>query len=361
MILCDYLSRAILEGLIRPALLSMKLFVSRFVIPVCIALACISCEPPPEQRSAVVAGTTFPDTEGEQQWLSFEERLNAASNGTVPLRLLIYGQLGSEDQIVSGIRRGRVQFANLSAMAVSVVVPEMALLYAPFLFDNAGESDFIYDNYLTDFYRDLLAQKGFYLVSWYEIGFINIYGVAPILSPADVAGQRFRVGAGPAARLFAQSVGADVIPLGFADVVSSLQTGLIAAGEQSVSLYARTGIASEAPHLTLTEHAFGVSAIVASKAWWDTLSSAEQGWVMASWPTAATSRRAVRAESDRDLLNGQELGIVVHPLTEAQRDAWRQATAGVTEKLIGTIGGRSREVYELIQKGKADYAALRNP
>lgn len=332
----------------------MRLKIFQLVALLFTALA--ACSPQPGDRVAVVAGTTFPDTEGEQQWLGFAERLDAASDGTVPLRLLIYGQLGSEDQIVSGIRRGRVQFANLSAMAVSTVVPEMALLYAPFLFDNAAESDFIYDNYLTDFYRELLAAKGFHLVAWYEIGFINIYGTEPILSPAEVAGKRFRVGAGPAARLFAQSVDADVIPLGFADVVSSLQTGLIAAGEQSVSLYARTGIATEAPQLTLTEHSFGVSAIVASKNWWDKLSAEQQQWVMASWPTAQASRAAVRRESDQDLANAQALGIVVHPLTETERDAWRQATAGVTEQLIRTIGGRSREVYELIRAGKADFA-----
>ena len=332
-------------------------FVKNHLFPaLLLAAVCAACEQAPEQRAAVVAGTTFPGTEGELQWLGFRDDLNTASGGSIPLRLLIYGQLGSEDQIVSGIRRGRVQFANLSAMAVSTVVPEMALLYAPFLFDDAAEADFIYDNYLTDYYSELLAAKDFYLVSWYEIGFINIYGVEPVLTPDQVVGKRFRVGAGPAARLFAQSVGADVIPLGFADVVSSLQTGLISTGEQSVSLYARTGIASEAHHMTMTEHSFGVSAIVASKTWWDGLSQQQQEWVLQSWPTAAASRTAVRAESDRDLQDGQSLGIITHEITAVERDKWRRATAGVTETLIETIGGRSREVYALIQQAKVDYA-----
>ena len=317
------------------------------------------CAPEPGPRDAVIAGTTFPDTAGERHWLDFRDRLDSASGGTLPLRLLIYGQLGSEDQIVSGIRRGRVQFANLSAMAVSTVVPEMALLYAPFLFDDADESDYIYDNYLTGFYRDLLAAKGLYLLSWYEIGFINIYATEPVLLPGAAAGKRFRVGAGPAARLFAHSIGADVIPLGFADVVASLQTGLIEAGEQSVSLYARTGIATEAGHLTMTEHSFGVSAIVASKSWWDGLTTEQQGWVAAAWPTAAQTRAAVRAESNQDLDAGADLGIVAHRLQPEQRDQWRSASAEVTGKLIRTIGGRSAEVYALIQEAKAEFAATR--
>jgi len=328
----------------------------RRVILLSLPLAC-ACElPEPDPRTVTVAGTTFPDTTGERHWLTFRDRLDAATAGEVPLNLLIYGQLGSEDQLVSGLRRGRVQFANLSAMAVSTVVPEMALLYAPFLFDNPAEADFVYDRYLTPVYRELLAEKGLQLISWYEIGFVQVYGQEPLLTPADVAGRRFRVGAGPAARLFAGAIGADVIPLGFADVVPALQTGLVAAGENAVSLYARTGIAAEAPHLTLTDHGFGVSAIVASKAWFDSLTPAQQSAVLAAWPSAPETRAEVRAESAADLANSAALGFTVHRLSVAQRDAWRQATRDVTDRLIETIGGRSREIHTLVQTARREYA-----
>ena len=316
-----------------------------------------SCEPVGQNGAVTVAGTTFPDTTGERHWLDFQQQLEASTAGRLTLRMLIYGQLGSEDQLVSGLRRGRVQFANLSAMAVSAVVPEMAMLYAPFLFDNEAEADFIYDRYLTPFYRELLAEKGLHLVSWYEIGFLDVYGTQPLLSPADAVGRRFRVGAGPAARMFATSIGADVIPLGFSDVVASLQTGLIEAGENAVSLYARTGIATEAPHLTLTDHSFGVSVIVASKAWWDSLSADDQQRVTDAWPTISATRRAVRTESREDLENAQELGFTVHRLTPEARNEWRAVTAEVTPELISKIGGRSAELYAVIQAGREDYAS----
>jgi len=326
-----------------------------------LALFVTACDAGPEhdRQIVTVAGTTFPDTEGERHWLAFNDRLTAASQGSIPLRMLIYGQLGSEDQLVSGLRRGRVQFANLSAMAVSAVVPEMALLYAPFLFDDTAEADYVYDNLLTPLYGELLAEKGLQLVSWYEIGFIDVYAKQPLLTPDDARGRRFRVGSGPAARLFAKALGADVIPLGFADVVAALQTGLIEAGENAVSLYARTGIATEAGHLTLTDHSFGVSAIVASKSWWDSLSAEEQAMVQAAWPAIEETRAVVRAESASDLENGAALGIVVHSLSAQQREEWRAATTGVTEKLIAKIGGRSAEIYERIVKTRAEFRQAR--
>ncbi len=320
-----------------------------------IVLATLSgCEPGDDVTIVNLGGTTVPDTPGEAVWLSFKNKAEDAAGGRLELRPLIYGQLGSEEQLLSGLRRGRIQFANLSAQVTSTVVPELSLLYAPFLFDDAGQADYVYDTYLTGLYRDLLSEHNLHLVTWYEIGFQSIYATRPIIVPDDARGRRFRVSSSLNARLFAEAIGADVIPLGFGDIVSSLQTGLIGAGENSVSLYARTGIADEAPHFSLTRHAFGVSVIVADKKWWDALPATDRNILTDSFPPITESRRLSRAQDLTDL-NDPALGIIVHSLTDEQRDAWRVATADVTERLIEQLGGRSRDIYNLILKGKAEY------
>ena len=66
---------------------------------------------------------------------------------------------------------------------------------------------------------------------------------------------------------------ADAIPLGFAEIVPSLQTGRV--GENSENPVCR-GIAGEAPHLTLTHHLLGVSLILARKSWRDALPAADR-------------------------------------------------------------------------------------
>jgi TRAP-type C4-dicarboxylate transport system substrate-binding protein len=306
-----------------------------------------------------VAGTTFPNTEGERHWLSFSEAATKLSNGSLKPKMLIYGQLGSEEQIISGLRRGRVQFANVSAMALSTLVPEAALLYAPFLFASESEADFILDYHLTPLYREMLSKKGLHLVTWYEIGFIQVYGKEPLLVPADAEGRRFRVGAGIASRLFAEAIDADVIPLGFTDVVAGLQTGLVDAGENSVSLYARSGIANEAGHLTKTNHSYGLSMIVAQKDWWDSQPSHIQFQLGQAFPDISVSRIDVRAESLRDLENAKDLGIAVHKLDEAQEALWMEKVIGLRKRLVLEIGGRSEEVFDAIQAGRIAFLSDR--
>ena len=185
-----------------------------------------------------------------------------------------------------------------------------------------------------------------------------MYGKQPIILPSDARGKRFRVSSSLNARLFAESIGADVFPLGYGEIVSSLQTGLVEAGENSISLYARTGIASEAPHFTLTRHSFGVSVIVSDLKWWQALPQGDRDILVETFPSIDISRRSIRQQDLEDLAD-PELGIVLHRLTPEQRDEWKRVTAGITAKLIESIGGRSSEIYALIEKGKAEFAATR--
>ena len=329
---------------------------------VCLVLLVLSCDSSTESDviEMTVAGTAIPNTVGEAHFLNFKTAVDAQSQGTLKLKMLVHGQLGSEENLVSGLRRNRVHFANLSAIITSTLVPETALLYAPYLFDNEEEADFVYDNYLTQIFTELLAAKGLQFISWSEIGFHNVYGKEPILLPEHAKGKRYRVSASLSSRYFAEAIGADLIPMGYAEIVQSLQTGLIEAGDNSVALYAKRGIDQEAPHYTLTQHSLGMSIMVARKIWWDQLTPRQQQIITNAWPEAKILRQSLRGEVARDLATAASLGIVVHALSESDRELWKQATQGQTERLALAIGGQATEVLDLISEGKKQFRLMLN-
>ncbi len=329
---------------------------------VCLMLLVLSCDSSTESDviGMTVAGTAIPNTVGEAHFLNFKTAVDAQSQGTLKLKMLVHGQLGSEENLVSGLRRNRVHFANLSAIITSTLIPETALLYAPYLFDNEEEADFVYDNYLTQIFTELLAAKGLQFISWSEIGFHNVYGKEPILLPEHAKGKRYRVSASLSSRYFAEAIGADVIPMGYAEIVQSLQTGLIEAGDNSVALYAKRGIDQEAPHYTLTQHSLGMSIMVARKIWWDQLTPRQQQIIINAWPEAKILRQSLRAEVARDLANAASLGIVVHTLSASDRELWKQATQGQAERLALAIGGQATEVLDLISEGKKQFQLMLN-
>ena len=305
----------------------------------------------------VVGGTGVKDTAGDKKWLTFQKNAETASNGEISMRMLIYGELGPEENLVNGIRRGRVHVANWSGLATTTVVPEMAMLYTPFLFDNYPEADFIMDNYLFDAYSDLLAERDVKLVMWDEIGFNQIYGKTPILTPADSLGIRFRTSSSESAVLFAEAIGADAIPLGFTDIVTGLQTGLVDAGENAIIMYAPTGIAGEAGHLTLTNHSFATSIIVMRKRWLDRLPQHQQDILLTSTVKLEDGRQWTRDEWKMFLDTADQWGFTAHEITQEQRELWKEAAAPVARRMIDSIGGRAQDIWDLVQEGKRAFSA----
>ncbi len=305
----------------------------------------------------VIAGGTgvVHGSAGETKWLAFRDRVVAASNGELKLTPMIGGELGSEETILSALRRGRIKVANLSGLVLSSLVPELALIQAPFLFDSHAEADYLLDNHLTDIYKPLLAEQGLAFLSWDEIGFHHIYGKRPILVPEDARGVRFRVSAGRSAQFLAEALAADVIPLPFSENITGLQTGLVDAGSNAIILYARTGIAAEAPHLTLSRHAYTVNLLVANKPWLESLSERQRAAVESGWMDMDTARALTRAEWQQDLAGAENLGFVVHEIDESQRARWRTATAPVADRLIAAIGGQAAEVWAALGQGKQAY------
>jgi len=319
------------------------------------------CDSPKEETglSMTVGGTGIPNTVGVKHFFDFEQSVKEKLP-EIKTKMLVYGQLGSEENLVSGLRRNRVQFANLSAIIVSTLVPETALLYAPYLFDSPEEADFIYDNYLTPIFTEMLDQKGLKFIAWSEIGFHHVYSKSPVLKPDDLKGVRYRVSASLSSRYFGEAVGADLIPMGYGEIVQSLQTDLITSGDNSIALYVKTGKEQEAPHYTLTQHSLGMSVMVARKEWWSNLTPEQQQAIESSWPDPMNARLELREEEAENLKNAETMGIKVYRLSQAERELWKSATAGQAKRLAKEIGGRSEEILALVIQGKEDYQNLLN-
>lgn len=320
--------------------------------------ALLALSPPVLGQSYIGGGTGVPEnTAGYQKWMMFSDAVKEQSDGTLEITPIISGALGSEESILSSVRRGRVQVAIISSMVVASVVPEALLLQMPYLFDSQEEADYILDTILFDTYSELLADKGLTLLSWDEVGFHQVYGTAPLLTPDQATDVRFRVSSSPAARLFAEAIGADTISLPFSDLIMGLQTSLVSAGENAIILYAQTGVSELAPHLTMTNHSFAVNFLIAGKNWLEGLSAEHQQVVRTSWPPMSLGREMTRAEWTRDLQRASELGFTVHHLSDEQREVWRSAVAPAQAELVKLSGSNTEEVLGDVRRGQAAFRA----
>lgn len=310
-----------------------------------------------------VTSLGIPNTPWHDFWLRFAATLERNdSAGEIDLDLFIAGELGSEETALANLRRGRIQIGGFALQGVATLVPELNLLLAPYLFDSREQAAFVMDHYLSGAYSKLFAQKGLTLIQWSEVGWFYLYAKKPLLTPDSSRGISMRSSNALGSRYFAEAIGADLIPLSFAEVIPALQTNLIESGQTGVGMYTLAGIARAAPHLMLTRHAFDMGPILANQDWYDGLPDRHRRLIFDSIESAEVNRTLIRAELDNYFRNSlPAMDVTVHELTEAQQAQWRIISLPTHRKLLRDIGGRAEHIYALVQQGKTHFEAEENP
>lgn len=136
--------------------------------------------------------------------------------------------------------------------------------------------DLIHERFDSDF-EAALAEKGFVLLGWAEVGPVYLFTNTPVRSPEDMSSVKMWIWEGdPVAESLFRSFDIPPIPLSIAHVMTSLQTGMIDGvysspyGCIALQWFTRTQYMTDVP----VAHATG--ALVVSKKHFDKIPAAQQ-------------------------------------------------------------------------------------
>lgn len=310
------------------------------------------------RNEVIAAGFSLPGSVDERNWRRFETNVTIWAP-EFQLKLLIRGEGGPEETQFSNARRGRVNVVGGSFAGAAAIVPELAVLSAPYLFESQAEADYVMDEVLLEPFRRMFADQGLRLLQWLDIGWVNLYARRPLHTPADTKGARLRAASSLASQEFVAAIGGDMITLPFPDILPALQTGLIDGGVTTVTMYSLSGLTAEAPHYVLTEHSYDVGVLVANRAWFDRLTPRNKDVFQDAFGSAGQARADARDAVVELMAKLEAQGVAVHRPTAAERQAWRETAIPAHAAIIQKAGGRSQEIYDLVMQGKAQFAASR--
>ncbi|MEQ9112240.1 MAG: TRAP transporter substrate-binding protein DctP [Rhodospirillaceae bacterium] len=294
------------------------------------------------------------DSPWDHHWDYFKAKINESP--IVEMEYFIRGEVGTEETMLTALRRNRIQIGGITMWGLAGIIPEAAVPMIPFLFDSEEEVDFVFDNYLQSIFTDFLADRGLVFLEWSEVGWNTLYANKPVLTPAAAEGLKLRGSPNFAAQAFLQSVGADSIPLGTADIAPALQTGLVDGGLSSLVFF-YYGLSGFATDVTETNQSYDQGIQMANKQWWDSLTDEQRAVIKDAFFPIAPAREDVRTLITNLKSNMVERGISIHTPTPDQRALWVEATAPSHSIILDEIGGRAKEVYAAIQDGKRAFAA----
>ena len=314
------------------------------------ALSLVISAGPAEAVKELRVATAAPQQTPWGKWFdSVAKKVGEASGGKLKLNTFYSSQLGDEQSVIRQVVRGRIDIAGQSNTATSLVLPEFALLAAPYLWDSPEHADCVFDKYVGDIYGPMLNEAGLVLLTYVEVGHMITFTRKPVRVPADLKGYKIRVAPTKASVLFFREAGANAVPLGTLDAMPSLKTGNVNGATWPTVYGIAIGTHKLAPNVTLTRHSHQVGTLAMSKKVWDKLSAEEQGWIMEGANLVGFLRTGIRKAEGGLVAKIEKAGVPVYRPTEAETKLWRALGPPAQKKLVEEIGGRASEIWPKIQ------------
>jgi tripartite ATP-independent transporter DctP family solute receptor len=189
-------------------------------------------------------------------------------------------QLGGEKETIEQTQIGAIQLLRVSAGTVGPIVDEINVVNMPFLFRNTAHAEKIMDGTIGQELLDKITANpnaGLVALCWMDAGARSLYNTKrPIKSIEDVKGLKFRVIGNPIFIDMMNALGGNGVAMGYDQVFSALQTGVIDGAENNPPSYVFSNHYTAAKYFSLTEHLIIPEVLVFSKKVWTSLSGDDQ-------------------------------------------------------------------------------------
>jgi tripartite ATP-independent transporter DctP family solute receptor len=211
---------------------------------------------------------------------SLGKKLEAATNGRLSVRMYPSMQLGGEKETIEQTQIGAIQLLRVSAGAVGPIVDDINVVNMPFLFRNMRHAEQMMDGPIGQELLDKItadANAGLVALCWMNAGARSLYNTKrPIKSIEDIKGLKFRVIGNPIFIDMMNALGGNGVAMGYDQVFSALQTGVIDGAENNPPSYVFSNHYTTAKYFSLTEHLIIPEVLVFSKKAWTALSPDDQ-------------------------------------------------------------------------------------
>ncbi len=248
-----------------------------------IALALAATLPLAAQAQTLKASDTHPA--GYPTVVAVEmmgKKLEAATSGRIKIQMFPGAVLGQEKEVVEQTQLGAIQIARISLGVIGPVVPEVNVFNMPFVFRDIAHMRKVIDGAVGEELMAKVSASPARLVAlgWMDGGSRSLYTKKPVRSPADLKGQKIRMMGNPLFVDTMNAMGGNGISMGYGEVFSALQTGVIDGAENNPpSMFTSNHYSAGAKYYTQTNHLIIPEILVMSKVAFDKLSAADQALV----------------------------------------------------------------------------------
>lgn len=279
------------------------------------------------------------------------KKLEAATNGRLTIQMYPSMQLGGEKEMIEQAQVGALQIARISVGPMGPLVPELNVFNLPFMFRDSAHMEKVIDGPIGDEMLKKLSDHptaGLIGLAWMNGGTRNVYNSKhPVKSVADLKGLKIRMMGNPVFVDTMNSLGGNGVAMGYDQLVSALQTGVVDGAENNEPSYETGQHYRYAKYYSMTGHLMIPELLVFSKKSWDALSKDDQALIMKLAKEAQQEQRQLWYEMEqKSTAKMKEAGVQINDV--ADKKQFQDAVKPVWDK----YGAQQTALIQRIQDVK---------
>jgi TRAP-type transport system periplasmic protein len=276
-------------------------------------------------------------------------RISKESKGRMTLSVFPNSELGGDNDLLSQVRTGAIDFAQPAGLILASILPVAAVNGMGFAFTNYTQVWDAVDGKLGEYLAGQIRTK-LNLIPMkrrWDLGFRQVTNsIHPINQPADIAGMKLRVpGAPPLVSLF-QALGAYPVSMQFGEVYTSLQTRVVGGEENPLSVIDVAKFYEVQKYCALTNHCWDGFWMLANAASWNALPPDLQDIVERAFDAGALLQRADLAKLNPTLQSKLESKGMEFTTPDPEPFRAKLAKAGYYKEWRAKIGGEAWSLLE---------------
>ena len=231
------------------------------------------------------------------------KKLEAATKGKYKMQMFAGGVLGSEKEVVEQTQVGAIQISRISLGILGPVVPDVNVFNMPFVFRDEAHMRAVIDGPIGKELMDKITNSPARLVAlgWMDSGSRSLYTKKEVKTPADLKGLKIRVMGNPLFVDTMNAMGGNGIAMGYGEVFSALQTGVLDGAENNPpSMFTSNHFSAGTKYYAQTNHLIIPEIFVMARPTWDKMSKDEQAMVLKFSKEAQIEQRALWDKSVAD-------------------------------------------------------------
>ncbi len=279
----------------------------------------------------------YPDSLISLQTDEFAKRVNEALKGRVEVKVFHASQLGSDEEMLKGIKVGVLEMFEPSTV-MSTVDPKFGVFEMPYLLkDRVQVKRVAEDPQVKKLLFEPLPEKGLRILGMWENGFRVITNNArPIVKPEDLKGIKLRVPGGVWRVKMFKAYGANPTPLAYSEVFAALQAGVMDGQENPFAQIYGGKFYEVQKYLSLTDHVYTPSYAVISERFWKTLPPDVQQVLAKIAVEVGDYGRKEGARMDEDLMGKMQKYLKIN---EADKEAFVKASKPIYDEFTKEVQG----------------------